>query len=321
MTLNDLMIVVAGLAVGFVAQPIRIESTRVVQTCEFFARVVTYESIYWTLVRFAFPAALGLGLVVLARRLRFGGRPSPAEWLALVMLLLLLDPVVPSDRHVSGPVVTREHTYIDVEGVPVPTKYVRSAVLVGTDPERPLGPVVLLTVALGGVLLGATWLAVRRGMPDGVLTLLLLGLAWAWLRVPPRLNPEEVVRFRYAWLAIPTSSPPPGWSAAAFEWYVEARLAVGRWFLGAWLAAIAMAAARSVFRGGVGAWCWTEWAASVLALLLAAAWAWDELVLRPWPGLAVRGTVFAASIAGVGLTAVRWTRATAASPSESLQPS
>src|SRR5947209_13654722 len=91
-TVSDAMIAVAGLAVGFALEPVRWELARVVQVCGFTAAVTAYTSAFWTLARFAMPAALGVGLVVVARRARFGGMPRAGEWLAVVTALLLLDP-------------------------------------------------------------------------------------------------------------------------------------------------------------------------------------------------------------------------------------
>ena len=308
MTLADLMVVVAGLAVGLVVQPVRLETTRVLQACGFYANVVKYESVNWTAARFALPLALAVGAAVIARRTRFGGMPRPAEWLGLVVLLLLLDPVVPNDQHTTGPFVTRQHDYVNVNGARVPTKYVRSAVLIDTAPVRSLRVTAQETALVAGLALAIVWLSARRRLPPLARTLLLLGLAWAWLRLPVRLNPAEIVDFRYSWLTIPTPPVPAGWSPRAFAWYLEARLALGRWFLGVWIAATAAAAVLALTRRGHRSARWTEWAAVTLALGLGTAWAWDELVRRPVPDLVVRGSVFAAWLAAVGVPGWWWAR-------------
>jgi hypothetical protein len=304
-TLADAMIAVVGVAVGFVVEPVRAETSRVVQVCGFLMPVSLYTSLYWTLARFALPVVLGLVLALVVRRARYGGLPRAGEWLAVVTLLLLLDPVVPGESHVFGPVTTRPMTYVESpSGALVPTRHVRPAVLNDLDPEGPAVLVLLITAVLALAAVAAAWVVLRlsrRGLAAWVAVLLMGALGWAWLRVPVRLNSTRVVRFRYSWLDFPLAPSATGLSGPALDWFVEGRYALGRWPVGLFAALAAMAAARDLAR----AWNagdrrrWTEWAGPALAFVLAVAWAWDELVQRSEPALSIRATVFAAWLAAL----------------------
>jgi hypothetical protein len=306
LTLADVMMVVIGVAAGFVFEPVREETTLVVQTCGFVAPVATYPSVYWTLERVALPAAVGVVLVVLARRAWFCGMPRAGEWLAIVVALLLLDAAVPGDDHVGGPVTTRPMTYQEIDGVQVPTRKVRPAVLTAIDAERPLAPALLDTAELGAAVLLAGWIMVgasRRNWPACALAALLGVLACVWLRWQVRLNPVEVVRFRYSWVKFRPLGPPAGWSVPAYEWYLEGRLALGRWAIGLFTAVPAMAACRDLLGSGRTGRRWTEWAGLILAAVMGASWTIDELALRPAPALVVRASVFAVWLAAVAASA------------------
>src|SRR3954451_3368946 len=63
-TVADVMILVVGVAAGFAVEPVRAETSRVVQVCGFAAPVTTYTSAFWTLAPFALPVELGLALAV-----------------------------------------------------------------------------------------------------------------------------------------------------------------------------------------------------------------------------------------------------------------
>jgi hypothetical protein len=311
-TLADGMIAVVGVAVGFVLEPVRAETSRVVQVCGFVGPVSVYTSLYWTLARFALPIVLGVVLALVVRRVRHGGLPRAGEWLAVVTLLLLLDPVVPGETHVFGPVTTAPMTYVEgAGGALVPTRHVRPAVLNDLDPEgRPAVLILLITAGLTLSAVAAGWIVVqlfRRGLPAGIAVLLMTALGWAWLRVPVRLNLTRVVRFRYSWMDLLSRAPSAtGLSGPALEWFVEARYALGRWPVGLFAVLAGVAAVRDLAR----AWNagerrrWTEWAAAAVALVLAAAWAWDELVLRSEPSFLIRATVFAGWL--VALVAPAW---------------
>lgn len=302
-TLADLMRAVAVLAVGLALEPPRWVATEVMQTCGFVANVAFYTSVYWTLARLALPWAVAVGACILARRVRFGGMPRPAEWLALMTALVLLDPAVEGPDHVGGPIVTRPLTSVTINGAPVPPPRGPPTVLVDLDDGRPHGLVLLSTLGVAGALLLTAWLALRRGLSPGTATLVLTALAWLWLRLPVRLNPVEWVRFRYSYFGLTALPPAAGWSPAQFDWYLEGRLALGRWFVGMLTAVPALSAALALRRRGGAPWRWTEWAGSALAALLAACWAWDELILRPAPGPVVRGTVFVVWLVALGLPA------------------
>jgi hypothetical protein len=313
-TLADAMIAVAGVASGFVVEPVRAETSRVVQVCGFLVPVSTYTSPYWTLARFALPVALGLVLVVIVRLARWCRMPRAGEWLGVVTLLLLLDPAVPGAVHVFGPVTTRPMDYLQSpSGAWVPVRHVRPAVLCDLDPAGPPLLVLPIAAALAALGLAAGWVVlrfVRRGLAPWIGVLLLVLLAWAWLRAPVRLNSTEVVRFRYSWLKFTPVPSWAGWSGPALEWYLEGRYALGRWPIGLLAMVPAMAAARSLAqrRRGHSRRYWTEWASAALALALGASWVWDELALRQEPSFAVRVTVFAVWFGGLALPAWLITR-------------
>ena len=73
-----------------------------------------------------------------------------------------------------------------------------------------------------------------------------------------------------------------GLVGAGLDWFIEGRYALGRWPVGLFAALAAVAAARELARAGNAGdrRRWTEWAGTALALVLAVAWACDELVLR-----------------------------------------
>jgi hypothetical protein len=304
--LADVLVLVAGVAIGLDVEPVRLETSRVVQVCAFTLPVFTYTSAYWTLARFTLPVALGLGAVAVLRRARYGGMPRAGEWLALVTLLLLLDAAVPGTMHVHGPVNTRPMTYhVLPSGASIPTRHVRPAVLSDFDPNVPLAPALVGIAGLALAALVAAWVVLRltrQGLPRGIALLALMALGWVWLRVPVRLNATEVVRFRYSWVDFTPTGSLDGRSGAAIDWWLEARTALGRWPIGLFAAVPAVAAAGDLARGPRGTR-WTEWAGAALALVLAGAWACDELVLRPSPSFAIRGVVFAGWVAALGLAA------------------
>jgi hypothetical protein len=309
-TLADVMIAVVGVAVGFVVEPVRAETSRVVQVCGFLSPVSQYTSLYWTLARFAQPVVLGLVLALVVRRARYGGLPRAGEWLAVVTLLLLLDPAIPGETQVLGPATTRPMTYAESpSGALVPTRHVRPTVVSDLDPFRvPAALVLLATAALALAAIAASWVVLRlqrRGLPAWVALLLLTALGWAWLRVPIRLNPTEVVRSRFSWLDFTPKPLPTALSGPALDWFIEGRYALGRWPVGLFAALAAAAEARDLSQ----AWNrrdrrrWTEWAAAAIALVLAGAWAWDELILRSEPALLIRVCVFSAWIAALAVPA------------------
>jgi hypothetical protein len=310
-TLADVMIAVAGVAAGFVVEPVRAETSRVVQVCGFFLPVSTYTSLYWTLARFALPVALGLVLVVIVRSARWGRMPRAGEWLGVVTWLLLLDPAVPGAIHVVGPVTTRPMDYHQSpSGAWVPGRHVRPAVLCDLDPEGPALVVLPIAAALAAVAIAAGWVVlrfVRRGLVPWVGVLVLMALAWTWLRVPVRLNSTEVVRFRYSWLAFTPVPSPTGLSRPALDWYVEGRYALGRWPVGLLAMVAALTTARVLMPGrgrpGHPRRYWTEWAGAMLSLVLGGSWAWDELVLRQEPAFEVRATVLAVWLAALAVPA------------------
>jgi hypothetical protein len=312
-TVADVMILVVGVAAGLVVEPVRAETTRVVQVCGFAAPVTTHTSAFWTLARFALPVALGLALAVVVRCARHARMPDKGEWLALATMLLLLDPALPGETHVGGPVTTRPMTYHErPDGARVPTRHVRPAVLVDLDPTTvPAAPAGLGTAGLGLAAALAGWVVfgqVRRGLAPWVAVLLLTALGWAWLRIPARLNPTEVVRFRYSWIGFTPVASATGPSWLAPDWYVEGRYALGRWPIGLLAVVPAVAAARGLARGSRDQRRWTGWAAVVIALALGVAWAWDELAMRSWPAPLIRASVLTSWIAALALAACLVTR-------------
>jgi hypothetical protein len=237
--------------------------------------------------------------------------PRAGEWLGVVILLLLLDPAVPGAIHVFGPVTTRPMDYLHSQsGAWVPMRHVRPAVLCDLDPDGPALLVLPLTAAFAVLGIAAGWVVqrlVRRGLAPWIGMLLLVSLAWAWLRAPLRLNSTEVVRFRYSWLDFTPVPSLSGLSGPALDWFVEGRYALGRWPVGLFAMVPALAAARDLLPSrrspGRRRRFWTERAGVAIALLLGAAWAWDELVLRPIPSFAIRAVVFAAWLAALALPA------------------
>jgi hypothetical protein len=183
-------------------------------------------------------------------------------------------------------------------------------VLCDLDPEGPALVVLPIAAALAALVIAAGWVVlrlVRRGLAPWVGVVLLMALAWTWLRVPVRLNSTEVVRFRYSWLVFTPAPSPMGLSRPALDWFVEGRYALGRWPIGLFAMVAALATARELMltrgRPGHPRRYWTEWAGAMVALVLGGSWAWDELVLRPEPSFGVRATVLVVWLAALAVPA------------------
>jgi putative Mn2+ efflux pump MntP len=199
---------------------------------------------------------------------------------------------------------TREISYQKVHGLYIPDRVVRPNFLVAIDNERPLlsvlfvkATVVLLSLILGWFVLHA----IPKRLPVWIGLIVLLGLGWICLRFPLRLNPQEYVRFRNSWATVKPAPRSGIWSGAAFDVYLEARLALGRWFDALILIVPGLATFMDYFRKDRPPWRWTEWAGAALALVLGVAWAFDELYLRPTPSAPIRAGVFTAWLIAVAL--------------------
>jgi hypothetical protein len=303
-TVADLMTGVVGLAAGMAFEPVRWEFSRVIQTCGFFVPAIRYDSAFWTVARAALPALIGLMAVMLARRARYGGQPGAAECLTLALLLALLDVSIPSGEQVGGPMTTRPMEYLrTADGVWVPARRLRPSVVTALEPSQPLVLALGTTLAMlsAAALAGATlWRASKGQLPGGLTLILAAGTGWLCLRYAVRLNPIEVMRGRFSWVSVRPTALPDGWSAAGFSWYVEARMALGRWSYATLVAIPALIAFRRTTRPGSR---WTDWASVSLGACLGAGWFIDELGLRPWPEPVVRLTVFLALASAVAIPA------------------
>ena len=168
-----------------------------------------------------------------------------------------------------GPVTTRPMTYIErPDGVRVPTRHVRPAVLIDLDPDA-VRPGWSCSARRGSAWPrcwpgGSCWGWCGGVWRPGSRCCSWRRSAWAWLRVPVRLNPTEVVRFRYSWLDFTPVPSPTGLSGPALDWFVEGRYALGRWPIGLFAAMPAVAAARDLARRLARRGRWTEWAAVAL---------------------------------------------------------
>lgn len=305
-TIADLALAVVGVALGFTIEPVRAEVTRVVQVCGWYWPVVAYQSLFWTAVRFVMPLFLGLVLVEAGRIVRANELPRAGDWLSLILLLFLLDTSLPRGDVESGPIASRAVSYQRTsDGVWVGDRYVASTVFTRLEPDQSLpmalGTTVTMALAIG---VGARMViqATRGSIPGWLAFGIGAFVGWLCLRNLVPLNPVAFTRSRFSWTGPTRVMLPVGWSAGAFEWHVEARLALGRWPFALIVALPAFATIRDSIRSAGSQGRWTEGCGMTLCALLALAWAVDELALRPAPATMIRVTVFLIFAGAVALS-------------------
>jgi hypothetical protein len=98
MSLTDLMVVVAGCAVGYSLLPLSPGWVR--RYDAYGTRSSEYDSLFWTFRKPLLILAFAMAAVIIGRQVRYRRMPRPAEWPALVLAVALLwtdvlDPAYP----------------------------------------------------------------------------------------------------------------------------------------------------------------------------------------------------------------------------------
>jgi hypothetical protein len=301
MTLIDLMALVAGMAVGFtlvsavMAMP---RPMRVVQVGGGAALFHTLSSRPTTPL--LLNLAMGAAAVVLSRLARTGDVPRPAEWLAILLALSLVEMAFPRPQ-LDSERPEGETVAVDFYGKGVPNylyvyDYTRGSL------RGVLGGVaaVVVGVALGLVaLVAALGPRLTPAFRAILLALAALLVLWGPCRWVEMVFPAET-RFSF----FPTKPPGdfPLRSRWSFDVGNEARAALGRWPRGLLFAIPVVALVGDLWRKGL--WRrWTEWVGMVVALILGGQWLAGELVYRPAPGLDVMGPAVAGWLVAIGFPA------------------
>jgi hypothetical protein len=246
MSLADLMVVVAGCAIGYSLNPFIPGWTRPIDV--YGTGSFEYASLFWTARGPLLILGFAIAAAIVLRRARYGGTPRRAEWPALVLAAALVSTAV------------LDHAYaLRRTGPPGSSDW---------RPDHwPWAAAWSLSALAGLVLL----VAFRRRIPCWVRALALASLATMWLCGPAH------VYFKQA-----TGAPPQTVGSTA-TWPFQLRwsgwLDCGRWpeLL---LFGVAIAAALSDRkRPGRCVWAWTEWAGLGIGLVLAMCWWLDRISL------------------------------------------
>lgn len=273
MSLADLMVAVAGCAVGYSLQPF--SPGWVVVHDAYGVGSFHYDSIFWTARRPLLILAFAVAAATLVRQARYGRMPRPAEWSVLVLAASL----------VSTSVLDRAYA-LRPPGPPGSHVWAPDAWHWAAAWSLHALAVLMLLVAL------------RRHIPSWAQSLGLVSLAIMWLSGPAHLY------FKRA------TGLPPVPSGSTATWGFQLRWSgwaeQGRWPELLLFAIVVAAALTDRRRPGRRAWAWTEWAGLGLSLVLAAFWWLDRISLidrtnpARWASVVVRGLWL------IGLGLVGW---------------
>jgi hypothetical protein len=273
MSLADLMVAVAGCAVGYSLQPF---SPGWVEVGDAYgAGSFHYYSIFWTARRPLLILAFAVAAAILVRQARYGRMPRPAEWSVLVLAASLVSTAVLDRAYaLRPPGPPRSHVW--------------------RPDDWPWAAAWSLPALVVSILL----MTLRRRIPSWAQSLGLVSLAIMWLSGPAH------VYFKRA-----TGAPPVA-SGSTATWGFQLRWSGwadrGRWPELLLFAIPVAAALRDRRRPGRWTWAWTEWAGLGLSLVLAGCWWLDRISLidrtnpARWANVAVRGLWL------IGLGFVSW---------------
>jgi hypothetical protein len=243
MSLTDLMVAVAGCAVGYSLRPFYlawVKSGDLYATGSFL-----YQSPFWTFRTPLLILGFALAAVIIVRQARYGRMPRSAEWPALVFAAEL----------VSTGVLDRAYDL----GATGPAK-----VTLWNPQQWPWALAWSLLALAGLIAVAALW----RRVPPWVRALSLAALAAMWLCGPAHVYRKQA-----------TGAPPQPLGSAstwAFQLRWSAWLDSGRWPELILFGIPIVAGLRDRTRSGRRAWTWTEWTGLGLGLVLAACWWLDR---------------------------------------------
>jgi hypothetical protein len=244
-SLTDLIVLVAGCAVGCTLQPL---SPKSVPSGDVYGTGFYGEySLFGTIIRRPLLViAFAIAATILVRLARHGRMPRPAEWPTLVLAAALV-----STRVLDA-------TYgLEVGGPPDKRSF-------WSPSEWPWAAAWALAALATLIVLAA----LRRRMPPWMRALVLASVAVMWLCGPAYVS----------WQSVPGEPPQPVGATAA--WAFQLRWSEwanrGKWpeliLFGVPITAGLIDRARS----GRRAWTWTEWIGLVLGLVFAACWWLDR---------------------------------------------
>jgi len=253
---------------------------------------------------------VALAFLVVGRRFRFDCAGRPAECLAVALAIVLFESFYPAFRMEKPGAMNGEPAWI------APPEVTDSGYAIGTflypmslPSDGPLlfdlwwkqaGETwpelwwITLRLTAAAILIASVAWALRARLSAGWLTVLIIVIAVLVVLGPVRLAEStsvEVTSCARRFFHQPGASERP----RSWPWVV-AKFDTRAWFgysiRALVLMVLAMLAASSLFKRGRH-WLWTEWAAFVLASIIAGCWCYDELVARP----ALDGTVRVALLA------------------------
>jgi hypothetical protein len=244
MSLVDLMVAVAGCAVGYFLQPFSLGW--VLSVDAYGTGSFGYDSLFGTARRPLLILGFATAAAILVRQVRYGRMPRPAEW-ALVIAAALVSTAV------------LDHAY---------ARWLTGASASPWAPDKWRWAAVWSLFALAGLILLIT---LRRRISPWVWALGLTALAVAWLSGPAH------VYFKQA-----TGAPPQTFSSTA-TWAFQLRWSGwadrGRWPELILFGVPIAVGLRDHMRPGRRTRAWTEWIGLGLGLVLATCWWLDRISL------------------------------------------
>ena len=243
MSLIDLMVAVAGCAVGYFLQPFSLGWVPSVDAygTGFFG----YDSLFWTACRPLLILGFATAAAILVRQARYRRMPRPAEWTALVIAAALVSTGVLD--HAYGRCPSASPAW---------------------EPDKWRWAAAWSLFGLAGLILLIT---LRRRIFPWVWTLGLTTLAVAWLSGPAHVYFKQVPG------ALPqTLSSTATW---IFQLRWSGWVDRGRWPELILFGVAIAAGLRDRTRPGRRVWAWTEWIGLGLGLVLAVCWWLDRISL------------------------------------------
>jgi len=281
-TLSDLMVVVAGVAIGYGLGPITMEPS--ISTIFLGAQEIRFHFPYIPSNRPVYIAAFAISLAVLVRRARYGGWPRVGDWPALVAAAHLLSMVIlfrAYELAFSG------HGMNEWEGQPL-----------WRPDQWPWAAIWSLAAVIGMVLLAR----LRNRLPGWAGAIGILLVATMFLCGPVHVFAENYDPFM---LMDDTVNPSPNdvrWHYLRTDGYLHLFL-WPEWLL---YGLPTMSAIFDLRRNGPRSWFWTEWASLAMMLALAAFYCLECFSFIDPMGFWTLSIVMVRALLLVGVTLVSW---------------
>ncbi|MFI5456939.1 MAG: hypothetical protein ACHRXM_15950 [Isosphaerales bacterium] len=224
--------------------------------------------------------AVGLVVVIVAKRFRYGGHVRPTEWLAVSLAIVLFDSAVPGFRPDQAMSKDGEVGWVDWFGNGPPVAF--HLTTPHTAERRQSAMWVSLRLTAPAMLIGIAGWVLRKKISCGWVAVLAIAVAVLVALGPIRL--AEAVSAEVSSFVIYFGHPsPPGevpWTWTRLALYLDARAWLGYSIRALWFAVLALLAVVSLSDRGRRR-LWTEWASFACAILLGCCWAHDEFAIRP----------------------------------------